>query len=213
MDSFAAASTNWDTMGQPTAGYIICRRPRAHACMHARTRARTCRSTRTRTGELMLTNNRYLHWDTLAEDALGGHDDNDSQHDMANPNVRWRARATSRLKGGGVGDDGLVDVMKAALAQEGRSDASAAFPQLLQVPVGGGKATADMQFDWKGFNAQQLTLEKRAQVATAHCTDSSSLSDSCLDQTATCSCTLCVFIHARMRAHTHILGFLARLMP
>lgn len=130
----------------------------------------------------MHTNNRYLHWDTLPEDALGGHDDIDSQHDMANPNVRWRARATSRLKGGGVGDDGLVDVMKAALAQEGRSDASAVFPQLLQVPVGGGKATADMQFDfdWKGFNAQQLTLEKRAQVSTARRTDRGSLSDSCL---------------------------------
>ena len=72
--------------------------------------------------------------------------------------------------------------MKAALAQEGRSDASAVFPQLLQVPVGGGKATADMEFDfdWKGFNAQQLTLEKRAQVSTARRTDRGSLSDSCL---------------------------------
>ena len=161
----------------------------------------------------MHTNNRYLHWDTLPEDALGGHDDNDSQHDMANPNVRWRGRATSRLKGGGVGDDGLVDVMKAALAQEGRSDASAAFPQLLQVPVGGGKATADMQFDWKGFNAQQLTLEKRAQVRQHAAVTEAALVTLALDQTATCSCTLCVFIHARMRAHTHILGFLARLMP
>ena len=151
----------------------------------------------------MHTNNRYLHWDTLPEDALGGHDDIDSQHDMANPNVRWRARATSRLKGGGVGDDGLVDVMKAALAQEGRSDASAVFPQLLQVPVGGGKATADMQFDWKGFNAQQLTLEKRAQVRQHAAVTEAALVTLALDQTATCSCTFCVFIHTRACVRTH----------
>ena len=88
IDSFAAATTNWDSMGQPTPG--------------------------------------YLHWDTMADDTWEG--PHDTVRDGGNPNVRWRSARTQ---------------------------------ELLQMP----SEASDESFDWKGFNAQQLKLQQRAQQA------------------------------------------------